>query len=115
MNPATFFLLAQAAAPAGPEQQPSIFMSMMPLVFIFVIFYFLLIRPQQKKAKEHSKLVSSLKTGDEVVTNAGIHGVISNVKEKTVIIKIADNVKVEFDRAAVAAVEKSAASESSAS
>ncbi len=88
---------------------------MMPLIFIFVIFYFLLIRPQQKKAKEHAKLVSSLKTGDEVVTNAGIHGVIANVKEKTVIIKIADNVKVEFDRAAVAAVEKAAAGEGSAS
>lgn len=114
MNSATIFLLAQAA-PAGAEQQPSIFVSMMPLIFIFVIFYFLLIRPQQKKAKEHAKLVASLKTGDEVVTNAGIHGVISNVKEKTVIIKIADNVKVEFDRAAVAAVEKSAAADSSAS
>ena len=111
MNPATIFLLAQAA----PEQQPSIFISMMPLIFIFVIFYFLLIRPQQKKAKEHAKLVSSLKTGDDVVTNAGIHGVISNVKEKTVIIKIADNVKVEFDRAAVAAVEKSAGGDTSAS
>ena len=86
----------------------------MPLIFIFVIFYFLLIRPQQKKAKEHAKLVSSLKTGDEVVTNAGIHGVISNVKEKTVIVKIADNVKVEFDRAAIAAVQ-STSSESSAS
>jgi preprotein translocase subunit YajC len=115
MNTAAFFLLAQAAAPAGAEQQPNIFMSMMPLVFIFVIFYFLLIRPQQKKAKEHTKLISSLKTGDEVVTNAGIHGVISNVKEKTIIIKIADNVKVEFDRAAVAVVEKSAPGESSAS
>lgn len=77
---------------------------MLPLVFIFVIFYFLLIRPQQKKAKEHAKLIEAIKTGDEVVTNAGIHGVIANVKDKTFIIKIADNVKVEFDRAAVAAV-----------
>jgi len=81
---------------------------MMPLVFIFVIFYFLLIRPQQKKQKEHEKLVKSVKTGDQVVTNAGIHGTVSNVKDATVIIKIADNVKVEFDRAAIAAVEKSA-------
>ena len=81
---------------------------MAPLVFIFVIFYFLLIRPQQKKAKEHAKLVESIKTGDEVVTNAGIHGVVANVKDKTLIIKIADNVKVEFDRAAVAAVLKPA-------
>jgi preprotein translocase YajC subunit len=84
-------------------------------IFIFVIFYFLLIRPQQKKAKEHAKLVDSIKTGDQVVTNAGIHGVVANVKEKTLIIKIADNVKVEFDRAAVAAVEKSADKESAGS
>jgi preprotein translocase subunit YajC len=59
--------------------------------------------------------VDSIKTGDQVVTNAGIHGVVANVKEKTLIIKIADNVKVEFDRAAVAAVEKSADKESAGS
>ena len=82
---------------------------MMPLVFIFIIFYFLLIRPQQKKQKEHEKLVQAVKTGDQVVTISGIHGTISNVKDKTVIIKIADNVKVEFDRSAIAIVEKPAA------
>lgn len=103
-------LLAQAATP----EQPNPLISMAPLVFIFIIFYFLLIRPQQKKAKEHAKLVESIKTGDQVVTNAGIHGVVSNVKEKTLIIKIADNVKVEFDRAAVAVVEKPAAAETPA-
>jgi preprotein translocase subunit YajC len=114
MNTANLLILAQAAAPAGAQQQPNIFMSMMPLVFIFIIFYFLLIRPQQRKAKEHAKLVSSLKTGDSVVTNAGIHGVISNVKEKTVIVKIADNVKVEFDRAAIVTVEPSSSNETAA-
>lgn len=107
------FLLAQAAP--GAPQQPNIFMSMMPLIFIFIIFYFLLIRPQQKKAKEHAKLVESIKTGDAVVTNAGIHGVVTNVKDKTVLIKVADNVKVEFDRAAVVTVVKAADSEASAS
>ena len=104
MKFATLLFLAQAA----PAEQPNPLFSMAPLVFIFVIFYFLLIRPQQKKAKEHSKLVESIKTGDQVVTNAGIHGVVANVKDKTLIIKIADNVKVEFDRAAVAAVLKPA-------
>ena len=79
----------------------------MPLIFIFIIFYFLLSRPQPRKAKDHAKLVSALKTGDSVVTNAGIHGVISNVKDKTVIVKIADNVKVEFDRAAIVTIEAS--------
>lgn len=88
-------------------------MSMMPLIFIFIIFYFLLIRPQQRKAKEHAKLVSALKTGDSVVTNAGIHGVISNVKDKTVIVKIADNVKIEFDRAAIVTIEASSSENAS--
>jgi preprotein translocase subunit YajC len=103
MNMTDFLILAQAAAPAPA---PNILFQMMPLVFIFVIFYFLLIRPQQKKAKDHEKLIQSVKTGDEVVTNAGIHGTVANVKDKTLIIKIADNVKVEFDRAAVAVVLK---------
>lgn len=102
MNMTDFLIFAQAA-PAG---QPNLLVSMAPLVFIFVIFYFLLIRPQQKKQKDHEKLVAAVKTGDQVVTNAGIHGTVSNVKEKTVIIKIADNVKVEFDRAAIVVVEK---------
>ncbi len=101
MNISDSFLLAQAAAP----QQGPLGM-IIPMVFIFVIFYFLLIRPQQKKAKDHEKLIQSVKTGDQVVTNAGIHGTVANVKEKTIIVKIADNVKVEFDRAAVAVVLK---------
>ena len=108
MNISDFLILAQAAAPAQAPQQ-NLLVTMMPLVFIFVIFYFLLIRPQQKKQKEHEKLVQGVKTGDQVVTNAGIHGTVSNVKVKTVIIKIADNVKVEFDRAANASVEKPSA------
>jgi preprotein translocase subunit YajC len=110
MKFADLILLAQAA-PAS--EQPNIFVSMAPLIFIFVIFYFLLIRPQQKKAKEHAKLIDAIKTGDQVVTNAGIHGTVTNVKEKTFIIKIADNVKVEFDRAAVAAVEKTSEADAS--
>ncbi|MDX2080302.1 MAG: preprotein translocase subunit YajC [Terrimicrobiaceae bacterium] len=111
MNIADLLILAQAATPAQP-QQPNFLVSMMPLIFIFVIFYFLLIRPQQKRQKEHEKLVSALKTGDEVVTNAGIHGTIANVKDKTVIVKVADNVKIEFDRAAIVTVVKQAESAS---
>ncbi|MBE2202754.1 MAG: preprotein translocase subunit YajC [Chthoniobacterales bacterium] len=104
MNISDFLILAQAATPAQPQQ--NLLVSMMPLVFIFVIFYFLLIRPQQKRQKDHEKLVQGVKTGDQVVTSSGIHGTISNVKDKTVIVKIADNVKVEFDRAAIASVQK---------
>jgi len=103
MNISDLLILAEAA----PAAQPNVLVSVMPMVFLFVIAYFLLIRPQQKKAKDHQKLIESVKTGDQVVTNAGIHGTVSNVKDKTIIVKVADNVKIEFDRAAVVTVEKS--------
>ncbi len=95
----TAFLILDAAA-----QAPSPIAQFAPLIFIGVIFYFLLIRPQQKQRKEQQALISSLKTGDKVVTSAGIHGLISNVKETTVLLKIADNVKIEIDKASVATV-----------
>jgi preprotein translocase subunit YajC len=108
MNLTDLLLLAQAASPAPDAPQPSILMSMMPLIFVFVIFYFLLIRPQQKRQKAHQQLVASIKTGDKVVTSSGIHGIVANVKEKTILLKVADNVKIEFDRSSVSGVEKSA-------
>lgn len=98
-------LLAQAA-PASPEQAPVLF-QFAPLIIIAILFYFLLIRPQQKKQKDHQRLVAAVKTGDKVVTNAGIHGIVANVKETTLLLKVADNVKIEMDKAAVAAVVKS--------
>jgi preprotein translocase subunit YajC len=108
MNLTDLVFLAQAAAPAAgaADQQPSPFLSLAPLIFIFIIFYFLLIRPQQKKAKEHQALVSSIKTGDRVITSGGIHGIVANVKDRTVLVKVADNVKLEFDRAAITSVDK---------
>lgn len=63
--------------------------------------YFVLFRPQKKRQQEQQRLVSSLKTGDRVVTNAGIHGLIANVKETTVMLKVADNVKIEVEKSAV--------------
>ena len=92
-------LLDAAAAPV-----PSPITQFAPLIFIGVIFYFLLIRPQQKQRKELQKLITSLKTGDKVVTTGGIHGMISNVKERTVLLKIAENVKIEIDKSSVASV-----------
>ncbi len=75
---------------------------------MFVILYFVLLRPQMKRQKEQQRLTSALKTGDRVVTNAGIHGLISNVKETTVIVKVADNVKIEMEKSAISNVLKSA-------
>ncbi len=107
--PHTLLLIAEAA-PGQPAGNP--LMSFVPLIFIFVIFYFLLIRPQQKKQKEHLKLVQSLKSGDRVVTTAGIHGLITNVKETTITLKVADNVKMEFDKSSVVNVQRAAEGES---
>ena len=79
-------------------------MSFLPFVIIIVIFYFFLIRPQNKKQKETEKMINALKKGDKVVTIGGIHGVVSSTKEKTVIVKVDDNTKLEFNRSAIATV-----------
>ena len=99
--------LAQAQT-AAPQQVPGggIGSFFVPLIFIFVIMYFVMIRPQKKRQEQQQKLVSSLKTGDRVVTNAGIHGLISNVKENTVLVKVADNVKIEMEKSAITNVLK---------
>ena len=100
---------APAAAPSSPFNNPVI-----PFLCIGVIFYFLILRPQSKRQKELQNLVSTLKTGDKVVTNSGIHGIIANVKEgSTLSLKIADNVKIEIDKSAIATVDKSSTSSAS--
>ncbi|MCD6228163.1 MAG: preprotein translocase subunit YajC [Candidatus Omnitrophica bacterium] len=79
---------------------------LLPLIFLFVVFYFLLIRPQRKKQIEHQKMIESLKKNDEVVTVGGIHGTIINVKEKTFVVRVDDNVKIEIDKSSIAYVKK---------
>jgi preprotein translocase subunit YajC len=71
---------------------------------IILIFYFMIIRPQQKRAKERQKLIDSMKKGDKVVTASGIYGTIAGLDEKTVLVQIADNVKVKLDRSAIATI-----------
>ncbi len=89
---------AQDAAPTGG------LMSFLPLIIIFVIFYFLLIRPQMKRAKEHKNLVAALGVGDEVVTNGGILGKVTKVGESFVTVELADNVQIKLQKHAVASV-----------
>ncbi len=98
----TFLAQAASPAPAGPNPLASF----VPIILIFIIMYFLLFRPQMKRQKEQARIVSSLKTGDRVVSASGIHGMISNVKDRTVIVKIADNVKIEMEKSAIATVVK---------
>jgi preprotein translocase subunit YajC len=99
--------LAQAAPASAPSSGAG-FGGFVPIIFIFIIMYFVLLRPQMRRQKEQQRLVTALKTGDRVVTNGGIHGLISNVKDTTVIVKVADNVKIEMEKSAIANVLKAA-------
>lgn len=76
--------------------------SFIPLVLMFVIFYFLLIRPQQKKAKEHKEMVAGIKKGDRIITSGGIHGQVTAVDDITLTVEISDKVRVKLNRANVA-------------
>ncbi len=93
-----------ASAHAQDATQSGGLMSFLPLIIIFVIFYFLLIRPQMKRAKEHKKLVAELGNGDEVVTNGGILGRITNVGESFITVEMGDNVQVKVRRHAIASI-----------
>lgn len=93
--------MAQSGA-AAPQGNP--LMSLLPLVIIFVIFYFLLIRPQTKRAKEHRKMVEALAAGDEAVTNGGIAGKVTKVGEQFVGLEVADGVELKVQKHAIANV-----------
>jgi len=88
----------------GDGAPGSAIMSFLPLLAIIAIFYFLILRPQNKKQKETQKMISALKKGDRVVTIGGIHGVIQSVKDNTVIVKVDENVKLELNRGAISTV-----------
>ena len=88
---------------------------LVPMILIGIIFYFILLRPQQKRAKEQAALVSSVRSGDEIVTTGGLHGIVSNAREagsKTVLVKFAENGKIEVDRSAIVGVSKAGGSTS---
>ena len=95
-------ILAFATPPAtgqgGPAQNPT--MAFLPMILLVVVFYFILIRPQQKRAKEQRKLIEALKSGDKVVTSAGLVGVVISVKDSTVTLRSAD-AKFEVTKASV--------------
>ena len=99
--------LLAMGAPAG-DTQPDPKAQMIQMIAMFailgVMFYFLMIRPQSKQRKEQENLLKNLKTGDKVLMSSGIYGIIANVKEKSFVVKIAENVKVEVLKSAVATV-----------
>ena len=107
-------LLAQQTtqAPQGPTGPTSMLGNpIVMMVLLVVMFYFLLIRPQQKQRKEMEARIAALTAGDRIVTNSGIHGLVHHVKDRTVMIKVADGVMLEFDKTAVAHVQKREAAE----
>jgi preprotein translocase subunit YajC len=112
-----FAMLAMAPAPPpGTEPNPTGQMLQMLGMFVIlgVMFYFLLIRPQQKQRREHEQLLKNIRSGDRVLTTGGIYGIVTNVKDKSLMVKIADNVKVELAKSAVSAVvQKSSEGEGS--
>lgn len=97
--------LLQAAPAAGSGATGSMLSTLIPFALVFVIFYFLIIRPQNKKQKDMQKMISAVQKGDKVVTIGGVHAVVEKVKETTVVLKVDDSVRMEFSKSAIASVE----------
>jgi preprotein translocase subunit YajC len=91
---------------AQPDATNSLISTIIMFLAIFLIFYFLIIRPQQKRAREHQKLIESLKKGDKVITSSGIHGKVVGLDDKTVLLEVDDGVKIKFEKAAIAVVTR---------
>ncbi len=97
---------APGGATGGAGGGMAAFQQIIPLVFMFAIFYFLLIRPQQKKAKEHKALLESMKKGDNVITAGGVHGKITAVENDLVTLEVANNVNIKITKSYIAAIKK---------
>jgi preprotein translocase subunit YajC len=108
---ALFLMAPPPGADGTSGGAASSLMTFLPFVLIIGIFYFLIIRPQNKKQKETQKMLAALKKGDKVVTIGGIHGVITSVKENSVIVRVDDSAKLEFSRSAVSSIESVAKEE----
>lgn len=94
--------ISSAYAQSGGAGPAGGFVSLLPMVLIFVLFYFLLIRPQQKRAKQHKEMVAALKEGDEVVTAGGFFGKVVNIDETVASVQIAENTVVKVQRSSIA-------------
>ncbi len=97
--------LLMAPTPTDGSAPPA-WVQLLPLIILFVLMYFVLLRPQMKRQKEHEKLISAVKTGDRVVAGGGIYGTVTNIKDQVVVLKVADNVKIEVQRSTITSVEK---------
>ena len=91
----------QGTESGAPNQTAVMVANIVPLIFVFLVFYFLIIRPQQKTRKTHETLLKGLEKNDEVVTSSGIHGTIVGIKDDTVLLRVAENVRIEMDKSAI--------------
>lgn len=98
-----FYTLLQAA-PAAEGGSGSAFMQFLPFILIIVVFYFFMIRPQQKRQKELNKMRDELSKGTQIMTNGGVYGKVSEVKDNIVVVEVAEGVKIKFDKSAIATV-----------
>ena len=96
---------AQCGTPADGSGQPNAIASFLPFVLMFLVLYLLILRPQMKKQKNQQRMIDELEKNDAIVTSGGIHGTILNIKDDILVVKIADNVKIEISRAAVSRVK----------
>jgi len=94
------FLLAQQSGPA-----PNMLTSFLPIILIIGIFYLLIYRPMRRRQKSHEAMIAALKNGDKVITNGGVYGTIAGLRENTVLLKVADQVKIEVAKSAVASLQ----------
>jgi len=95
-----------AAAPQGGDPMAGLLSTLIFFGAILLIFYFMIIRPQVKRQKEHQKMLSELKKGDRIVTTAGIHGTITDIEDNIVVVQIADNTRIRLEKTAIATVVK---------
>ncbi len=109
MNFLTFLFMAPPPGEGGTGG--SIFSTFLMFAAIIAIFYFMILRPQQKQRKQHQQMIESLKKGDKVILSGGLHGTVAGLEEKTVLVQVADNVKMKFERASVASVLREAEGE----
>jgi preprotein translocase subunit YajC len=103
----TLRTILAVAPPQGQEGGGSLLMTFLPMILIFVVFYFLLIAPARKKQKKHSEMLDALKNGDRVITSGGIHGTVIGVTDQVIQLRIAEKVKIDVSRNAIAGLQAS--------
>ena len=101
-------MILAMAPPPGGNGGGGMMSTLVMFLLIIAIFYFLILRPQQKRQRERQKMLDAVKKGDKIVTAGGLHGTVAGVEEKTLLIQVADNVKLKFDRTAVSSIVREA-------